>query len=216
MKGHHSPQPSEDVVCLAHINGGVPEQKAIENVLNRFIHWLKMKLDSQQSEGESTCSDTDSDLDSDFDFSGVVFGAAPKRSRSDDNNVGADSNSKRRKGEQDIVCPFLLHDVRSAGFSCFHGYPSIDRLKEHLKRRHRPHQDQCKRCWERFSDPGDLMTHIRSEIACEVRAGNPQHSINDVQWEEVKRKRRGSPEEKWRSIYTIIFPGDGPIPSPCK
>ncbi|KAJ8125155.1 hypothetical protein O1611_g8485 [Lasiodiplodia mahajangana] len=175
-----------------------------------------MKFESQLTEEESTCSDsdTDSDLDGDFNLDDIVFGAAPKRNRSDDDETSVSLGRKRHKEEQDLVCPFLLQDARSLGASCLHGYPSIDRLKEHLKRRHRPHQDQCKRCWERFPKPGDLMAHIRSEIACEVKVRNPQHSINDAQWEEVKRKRRGSLEEKWRSIYTTLFPGDGSIPSP--
>ncbi|KAK0641401.1 hypothetical protein B0T16DRAFT_461468 [Cercophora newfieldiana] len=95
-------------------------------------------------------------------------------------------------------------------------WPTTHRIKEHLYRCHTVHS--CIRCRQTFKSQAALQAHglLPPAEMCELRPGNPSEGITDAIKLQLKsRKRRPdiSEEEKWRGIYTILFPGEEP-PSP--
>ncbi|KAI1156454.1 hypothetical protein F4825DRAFT_404087 [Nemania diffusa] len=99
------------------------------------------------------------------------------------------------------------------------GYTSISRLKEHLNRCHTQPKNQCNRCHETFKSADGLAAHQRSQVTCNVsHARSPPGIMTTDQWDAVRSRKQSnmSTEEKWKSIYRILFPDDSYVPSPYK
>ncbi|KUJ09930.1 uncharacterized protein LY89DRAFT_740342 [Mollisia scopiformis] len=96
------------------------------------------------------------------------------------------------------------------------GFANIQRLKEHLKRKHYP--VQCDRCYMIF--PGadravcvtNLEAHRQQINMCERREATLKEGISDAQWAQLDKKRSVkqvkslSRVEKYWEIWEIIFP----------
>ena len=100
----------------------------------------------------------------------------------------------------------------------------IPKSREHLYRRHLLPKFVCDRCLESFQNADALKVHHRAQTQCLLR-DEPLEGPDGVtpaqenQLRSRKRSRLGGRDtehEKWESIYTILFPGEPEIPSPCK
>ncbi|RYP70381.1 hypothetical protein DL771_005502 [Monosporascus sp. 5C6A] len=149
--------------------------------------------------------------------------------RDDEDNTGGDDRGnagRNRKvprlgepAQQKIACPFMKrHPVEfSTWRTCLGpGFSDINRMKEHLKRRHyREHS--CGRCGEHFQKNIELQQHMRAREPCPLREiETAMGFITQLQWNEVSVKKRGAILDRWKEIYTILFPEveESQIPGP--
>ncbi|KAH7109639.1 hypothetical protein B0J11DRAFT_401388, partial [Dendryphion nanum] len=148
-----------------------------------------------------------------------------------DNN--RDDPSKRRRPdetdeaqsvatEKRFACPYYKRNPgRHQTFtSCRDpGFVTVARLKEHLYRRHLL-PAQCHRCCMTFASETSLREHQRDIRGCEIREQIPLEGFDKEQERKLKSKKRGqkaqNEEEKWKSVFAILFPDDNPesMPSP--
>ncbi|KAI1425012.1 hypothetical protein F5Y12DRAFT_749273 [Xylaria sp. FL1777] len=119
-----------------------------------------------------------------------------------------------------LACPFYKRDAHSPAISraCRGvGWASISRVKEHIYRCHAP-KHQCNRCHKGFDSDVDLATHQRSSDPCPLLDTPLAETISGDQRAQLRhyggKRVKGANEEKWRSLYRILFPGDSFIPSP--
>ncbi|KAI0845426.1 hypothetical protein F5Y00DRAFT_272862 [Daldinia vernicosa] len=100
---------------------------------------------------------------------------------------------------------------------CESGYKTIQRLKEHIKRKHL--LIQCERCYKNFSGKGkaieesvaELKTHRQQPEPCAVGSSESNSGINMEQWTLLdrsggKKRKKISEVEKWFNIWETIFP----------
>jgi hypothetical protein len=103
------------------------------------------------------------------------------------------------------------------------GLPSPDSTKsqltvyrEHLLRRHdRP---SCPICRSQFEDYDAIDTHLRTMICQKVEGEQRGDCMTpDVARKIRRRTKKGETlTEGWQRMYSIMFPGDKTIPSPCE
>jgi len=81
----------------------------------------------------------------------------------------------------------------------------------------------CFRCQETFDNDEQLQTHMRTDPPCQVRSRpRTMEGINPSQEKLLRSRKRAQRHmtevEKWKDVYTILFPADDPaeMPSPCK
>lgn len=91
----------------------------------------------------------------------------------------------------------------------------------HLYRSHmRP--KQCPRCWEVMEDERSFTKHIQVATPCDIREEWLPEGLDQQQKKKLgagKGKRKSpdqTAEDEWREIYTVLFPGERYIHSPCK
>ncbi|KAI1328975.1 hypothetical protein F5Y16DRAFT_367755 [Xylariaceae sp. FL0255] len=118
-----------------------------------------------------------------------------------------------------LACPYYKRNshVRILPKSCiFPGFPSISRLKEHLYRCHTRPKNQCNRCNENFQSSASLVEHQRSAQRCEVSevCSNGMMTPDQSSLLRCRSRLHKSDEEKWKSIYRVLFPDDDRIPNP--
>ncbi|KAH7418943.1 hypothetical protein BKA64DRAFT_698990 [Cadophora sp. MPI-SDFR-AT-0126] len=99
------------------------------------------------------------------------------------------------------------------------GFKNIQRLKEHIKRKHYP--VQCDRCYELFTFSGSdraagvraLQTHRQLPQPCERRDSRRKEGISEAQCADLDKKKNAkksqstSSVEKYWEIWEILFPG---------
>ncbi|OAA58485.1 hypothetical protein SPI_06558 [Niveomyces insectorum RCEF 264] len=150
-----------------------------------------------------------------------------------DGNGGDDVS--RPEPLQDIImpllaCPFhkrnpskygIQHNVtansRKDGYRACAGpgFKSIQRLKEHLKRKHTP--VQCDRCYRIFDGAdkasciNELTDHRRHEVPCEKGDPSLKEGISEAQWAALDKQNRKKNQEKhkvdkWFEIWHVLFP----------
>ncbi|PGH27973.1 hypothetical protein AJ80_00227 [Polytolypa hystricis UAMH7299] len=160
---------------------------------------------------------------------------APKRSRSDkeaEDTNGDGVNKRPRKEELGVpvcqldtaelkfACPFkkrspARYPISKKNQACCHpGFPTIHRMKQHLYRRH-PLSIHCQRCGTEFGQASELRTHATAPSGCDTRNVDFE-GLSIYQEQEIRgqRERGGSEEDKWRSVYRVLFPQDHHVPSP--
>jgi hypothetical protein len=154
--------------------------------------------------------------------------AGKRRMQEREDSPPGDGNSREEKRQRIksqtqepgllFACPFNKFDperycpnpTSGAKFrSCIGpGFPSIARLKQHLKRIHSA-PIQCQRCWITMPHLQAMARHANEEIRCE-RTDRPQPEGVD---QDKMRLITSSWGATWTQIYGILFPG-APIPSP--
>ncbi|KAI0911231.1 hypothetical protein F4823DRAFT_312835 [Ustulina deusta] len=119
-----------------------------------------------------------------------------------------------------LACPFFKRDGHNTAISrpCRGpGWDSISRVKEHLYRCHAL-KNQCNRCGNGFDSPIDLATHQRNPESCPLLHTPLPEAITGDQIARLRsrggKRVNGSNEEKWASLYRILFPSDSFVPSP--
>jgi hypothetical protein len=92
-------------------------------------------------------------------------------------------------------------------------------FRAHIYSKHiRP--SQCVRCWQTFDSSEDLVQHSRETAQCTVLAEDKADGIDTNQIAQLRSKKRRdgviSEIDRWKYMYSIVFPNDTEIPSPCK
>ncbi|KAI1407775.1 hypothetical protein F5Y13DRAFT_205706 [Hypoxylon sp. FL1857] len=171
---------------------------------------------SHGRKGKRPLSRDDKENDQDEDEQGQQ----PKRIKL---AVGDDGSHLGRK----FACPYYqwnrhrrqaTTNLRST--ACYGpGFTSVHRMKEHLYRAHRLPLC-CSRCDMTFNSDVSLEKHVRQNTPCELREKQPREGINSAT-EKLLRSRSKefnskTEEDKWRHVYTMIFPADNSrdLPSP--
>ncbi|KAF4846076.1 hypothetical protein CGCSCA4_v006322 [Colletotrichum siamense] len=142
------------------------------------------------------------------------FGEAP-----DDGEPEAKRN---RPDKPKIACPYMKRFP--AEFCTWRtcvgpGFDGMNRMKEHLKRRHFK-ENGCHRCGLYLESNQALQEHLRSIDICPIREILPQMGfMTQTQWYEISKKRQiqMTPlQERWKEIYLILFPevDESSIPGP--
>ncbi|KAL8838910.1 MAG: hypothetical protein Q9170_001947 [Blastenia crenularia] len=121
-----------------------------------------------------------------------------KRHRDDREPTPPEDGSKKRRNDDKPSS--TLEDNRP-------GFPSISRLKQHLKRVHSA-PIQCTRCWLVMADLQAMTSHANQESRCQQNEPRPEGIA--VEKMTLITSRWGA---TWADIYSIIFPG-APVPSP--
>ncbi|WXC42854.1 hypothetical protein QX201_002630 [Fusarium graminearum] len=144
----------------------------------------------------------------------------------DDNGSNERNPHKKRRLEAEkdtrFACPFFKHnptkfiDERSC---CGPGWTNVQRVKEHIFRKHGPPEFQCSRCFADFESHSRLEKHRRNKVACEVRdrPSSPPHVDEGTMQLLKQRKKSTNPLteiDKWYTVYKIIFPHETQVPSP--
>lgn len=154
--------------------------------------------------------------------------AGKRRMQEREDSLPGDGNAREEKRQRVnpqaqepglmFACPFNKFDpekycpnsTSGAKFrSCIGpGFPSISRLKQHLKRIHSA-PIQCQRCWITMPDLQAMARHANEEMRCE-RTDRPQPEGVDQDKMLLITSSWGA---TWTQIYEILFPG-APVPSP--
>ncbi|KAK4139595.1 uncharacterized protein C8A04DRAFT_32922 [Dichotomopilus funicola] len=132
------------------------------------------------------------------------------------NTVGGGDSGK-------FACPYFKRNPKKyrEWTSCpGPGWDEVHRVKTHLYRRH-PLPIQCPRCWDVFKVDTQLQTHLQQDPPCSVQRNQMlQEGFTKEQEKRLRSRKKThadmTGEDKWREIYTILFPDDNPsvIPSP--
>ncbi|KAH6954191.1 hypothetical protein DER45DRAFT_569986 [Fusarium avenaceum] len=167
--------------------------------------------------------------------------AMRKRARQAESDKSQDDDERKEPGPGDsykkrsldnekipkFACPFFKNNpgrYAEERACCGPGWASVNRVKEHLYRRHRLPNYYCTRCFSIFRNLGDMNRHHRQEKACEVQDKSP--IIDGLDQETLSRLKMRSKkpppispslsaeEQKWYSMYSIIFPGHTSVTSP--
>lgn len=100
----------------------------------------------------------------------------------------------------------------------FPGFSSVHRAKEPLYRVHRRPEYRCLRCYEVFYGELELKAHARAVERCpEGEEPSDEQCLDPEQVRKLRnRKRYGSEEDRWRSMFMVCFPevNEAEIPSP--
>ncbi|KAF4871419.1 hypothetical protein CGCSCA1_v009620 [Colletotrichum siamense] len=131
--------------------------------------------------------------------------------------------AKRRKTEKlKIACPYMKRyptEFCSWRTCVGPGFDGMNRMKEHLKRRHFK-ENGCHRCGLYLESNQALQDHLRSLDICPVKVILPQMGfMTQIQSEEISKKRQVHTIpllQRWKEIYLILFPDadEDTIPGP--
>ncbi|KAG8357684.1 hypothetical protein FVEN_g4429 [Fusarium venenatum] len=144
----------------------------------------------------------------------------------DDGSSGRNPHKKRRleneKTNPRFACPFFKHNpTKFIGerSCCGPGWINVQRVKEHIFRKHGAPEFQCARCFTDFENDSDLDEHRRNTVACEVRdrPSAPPRVDKGMMQLLKQRKKSTTPVtemDKWYTVYKIIFPHETQVPSP--
>ncbi|KAL1629152.1 hypothetical protein SLS56_005595 [Neofusicoccum ribis] len=113
-----------------------------------------------------------------------------------------------------IACPYFQRNpMRTAkADSCFrNGFSSIAKMKEHLERVH-DNSIQCPRCYEIFKKQDQLDSHLRvgdAQLCTQAQTRPDLEGYSSAQANRLKERMRSrTVEEKWNTIWKILFPTD--------
>ncbi|KAI1091438.1 hypothetical protein F5B19DRAFT_261607 [Rostrohypoxylon terebratum] len=116
-------------------------------------------------------------------------------------------NPKKR-----LACPYYRHDPAKFGGqrACAGpGFDGINRLKEHLYRKHGCSQPACPRCRRDFKKRADLEEHQRALDICVLAPDYQAEGRMTLEQQEAIRPRmprNATNESRWKDIYCILFP----------
>ncbi|KAJ4259623.1 hypothetical protein NW762_007553 [Fusarium torreyae] len=148
------------------------------------------------------------------------------RNRSD-NPVGDDSSARRdpnkqpkmkvpepsnKKNARRFACPYQVFEP---GQGCFKpgprnpsgGCAGIQRLKQHLSRRHMQSY-RCTKCWKSFEKKESVGTHNSQQTSCRAREMPTTERLMSRE-SEVKLEKlgcSGSAEETWLKMFQLLIP----------
>jgi hypothetical protein len=92
--------------------------------------------------------------------------------------------------------------------------------RDHLKRVH-SQPLRCSRCWQEMKSDDAYMEHLQKEIICKKRPEplddriRPQ-MLKNLDFKKAPYAHTKNTEEKWKILYSVLFPNENDIPSPCK
>ncbi|KAF2175738.1 hypothetical protein K469DRAFT_701538 [Zopfia rhizophila CBS 207.26] len=145
---------------------------------------------------------------------------------SDDEN---DDRRKRPKSKSPVdhsrslrrlKCPFYQRrPEKHTRASCRgSGFVDMAKLKDHLKRVHTKPL-RCERCWKEIASTESYAEHIQKEPICMKRSepdddGIAPRKLHDLNFNRAPFSQAKSVEQKWKTLYHMLFPDDAYVPSP--
>ncbi|KAI0853020.1 hypothetical protein F5Y00DRAFT_257675 [Daldinia vernicosa] len=136
----------------------------------------------------------------------------------DDNGSGQDQRpikkgvDGKKHQKQMFACPYFKHNPSK--YKEWRTYPGpgwldVHRVKEHLYRRHRQPSFRCGRCWEPFESEGSYLDHQRMIEPCALKDKELIEWFDNSQEKQLKLRKSTSDmseTEKWRTVFSILFP----------
>ncbi|KAL3298271.1 Nicotinate-nucleotide diphosphorylase [Colletotrichum asianum] len=134
----------------------------------------------------------------------------PRKKRPESDPV----DDRKRK----LACPFYRRNPErhKRHRSCAGpGWSTIHRLKEHIFRQHSL-PIYCPRCSNVFGTESGLHEHLLQTDRCNLEVAQFPEGYTKEQERSLRKKSKGTDEEKWRFLYKILFPDDpeNMIPTP--
>ncbi|KAL2258659.1 hypothetical protein VTK26DRAFT_7959 [Humicola hyalothermophila] len=124
--------------------------------------------------------------------------------------------AKDLPANKSLACPFWKFDpVRHRHCLKLEKFLTVNRLKQHLHRRHREPDIYCDRCKKIFENQDAHQRHLQDPpITCVFQPWDPRDRlINRFQQRELHKKSKGATEsERWYGVWDILF-ADHPRPS---
>ncbi|CZR37925.1 uncharacterized protein FPRO_06884 [Fusarium proliferatum ET1] len=117
---------------------------------------------------------------------------------------GKTSQSHCDERSQFLACPYWKADSRKY-WDCFlKKNDTIAHLKQHLTRRHTP-KYYCQICYQTFRD-FDLFDSHALERSCTRGPSAKLEGISQKQKNQLSLKSKGSVEQQWYTVWSILFP----------
>jgi hypothetical protein len=146
----------------------------------------------------------------------------------DDSDDDDRPKKKNEKGSPDrlpcrrLKCPFYQRQPEKYKKAACRGegFADMAKLKDHIKRVH-TQPLRCSRCWLEMKSDDAFSEHQQQEKSCEKKA-EPQDDrirpqlLKRLDFKKAPYATARNVEEKWNILFTVLFPNDTSIPSPCK
>lgn len=117
---------------------------------------------------------------------------------------GKTSQSHCDERSQFLACPYWKADSKKY-WDCFlKKNDTIAHLKQHLTRRHTP-KYYCQICYQTFGD-FDLFDSHALERSCTRGPSAKLEGISQRQKNQLSLKSKGSVEQQWYTVWSILFP----------
>ncbi|KAH8751437.1 hypothetical protein BGZ57DRAFT_735818, partial [Hyaloscypha finlandica] len=120
-----------------------------------------------------------------------------------------------------FACPYRKHNprkycVRDWRTCALTPHKTVARVKGHLYKYHTIYQ--CQRCKSLLKSDAELNSHIETSKDCHPTIAPPVDGITRNIKVVLQCKRKAFPgqteAERWKKIYTILFPDDEEVPDP--
>jgi hypothetical protein len=130
--------------------------------------------------------------------------------------------SPDRSSHRRLKCPFFQRQPEKYTKAACRGrgFADMAKLKDHIKRVH-VQPLRCSRCWLEIKSEDEYSEHLQQEEACTKKA-EPQDDrirpqvLKRLDFKKNPYMRARNVEEKWNMMFSVMFPDDTNIPSPCK
>ncbi|KAK5652379.1 hypothetical protein OQA88_10571 [Cercophora sp. LCS_1] len=132
--------------------------------------------------------------------------------------------AKPTRREIRLPCPFRMMFPRTFNvrehYSCSMTYfPTIGRLKDHLREHHKRTDGVevlCSRCFAGFKSRDDLHQHCKATIVCEPAEFDPTAGLHGEAVNLLRGREKTGQDylQQWRDICKIVFQNDHIIPMP--
>ncbi|KAF5550757.1 hypothetical protein FMEXI_3716 [Fusarium mexicanum] len=117
---------------------------------------------------------------------------------------GKTSQSRCHERSQFLACPYWKADSKKY-WDCFlKKNDTIAHLKQHLTRRHTP-KYYCQICYQTFRDFNLFDLHAL-ERSCTRGPSAKLEGISQQQKNQLSLKSKGSVEQQWYTVWSILFP----------
>ncbi|KAL5593678.1 hypothetical protein FOBRF1_012780 [Fusarium oxysporum] len=121
---------------------------------------------------------------------------------------GKTSQSQCEGRSQFLACPYWKLDPERY-WDCFmKKNDTIAHLKQHLTRRHTP-KYYCQICYETFKDFDPFDSHVLRR-SCTRGPSAKLEGISQQQKNQLSLKSKGSVEQQWYTVWSILFPDIDP------
>ena len=157
-------------------------------------------------------------------------GRDPGNGDGDGDDSGDDDRPKKKseKGSADrlpqrrLKCPFYQRQPEKYTKAACRGegFADMAKLKDHIKRVH-TQPLRCSRCWLEMKSEEAYSRHLQQEDICKKKA-EPQEDrirpqlLKRLDFKKAPYANARNVEEKWKMLFSVLFPSDTNIPSPCK
>ncbi|KAH7115901.1 hypothetical protein B0J11DRAFT_583951 [Dendryphion nanum] len=119
-----------------------------------------------------------------------------------------------------LKCPFNQREPeRYRRAACRgEGFEDMAKLKDHIKRAH-TQPLRCLRCWKDMDSEDEYAVHLQAEKFCEKQKEPSDERLSYQMVKQLNFKKSPyakakSIEQKWKILYSVLFPKDTDIPSP--
>jgi hypothetical protein len=121
-----------------------------------------------------------------------------------------------------LKCPFYQRQPEKYTKAACRGtgFADMAKLKDHIKRVH-TQPLRCPRCWLEMDSDEAYHEHLQHEIICQ-KEPEPQDDrirpqlLKRLDFKKAPYANASNVEEKWKMLFSILFPSDDIIPSPCE